>query len=106
MDGSLVPLAEVGRRYTCTCRGQRPFDPARRLGASDGMKRAPSTAVVRVKQARRPTVADVIDRVLDKGIVVEYHVNRVSLSGIDLPVAVDARVVVVSLDTYLDYADP
>lgn len=75
-------------------------------GAQDGMKRAPTTTVVHLKQARRPTVADVIDRVLDKGIVIEYQVNRVSLSGIDLPVTVDARFVVVSLDTYLEYAEP
>lgn len=63
-------------------------------------------AVVHLKQARGPTVADVIDRVLDKGIVIEYRVNRVSLSGIDLPVSVDARYVVASLDTYLEYAEP
>ena len=57
-------------------------------------------------EARRPTVADVIDRVLDKGIVIEYRVDRVSVSGIDLLLTVDARCVVGSLDTYLEYADP
>jgi len=51
-------------------------------------------------------VADVIDRILDKGIVIEYRVNRVLLSGIDLLVTVDARYVVASLDTYLEYAKP
>jgi hypothetical protein len=58
------------------------------------------------KQGRRPSLADVIDRVLDRGIVIEYRVTRVSLSGIDLPVAVDTRVVVASLDTSLEYAEP
>jgi hypothetical protein len=54
--------------------------------------------------ARNPTAVDVIDRVLDKGIVVECLVNRVSLSEIDLPVTVKARFIVTSLDTYLDHA--
>lgn len=58
-----------------------------------------------LKQPRRPTVADVIDRVLDKGIVVDYQITRVSLSGVELPVTVDARYVVASLDTYLEYGE-
>lgn len=69
------------------------------------MKRDLGT-VVDLKQARRPTATDVIDRVLDKGIVIEYRVNRVSVGGIDLPVTVDARCVVASLDTYLEDAEP
>jgi hypothetical protein len=52
--------------------------------------------------ARNPTAADVIDRVLDKGIVVDCLVRRVSLSGIDLPVTVNATFIVTSLDTYLE----
>lgn len=56
--------------------------------------------------ARRPTVADVIDRVLDKGVVIEYRLERVTVTGIDLLVTVDARCVVASLDTYLEYAEP
>jgi hypothetical protein len=62
--------------------------------------------IVELDRTRRPTAVDVIDRVLDKGIVVEYQINRVSLSGIDLPVTVDARYVIASLDTYLEYAEP
>ena len=46
---------------------------------------------------------DVLDRVLDKGIVIDAWV-RVSLVGIDL-VTVEARVVVASIDTYLRYAE-
>jgi hypothetical protein len=47
---------------------------------------------------------DVLDRVLDKGIVVENAWVRVALGGIDL-VNVDARVVVASIDTYLRYSE-
>jgi hypothetical protein len=46
---------------------------------------------------------DVLDRVLDKGIVIDAWV-RVSLVGIEL-VTVEARVVVASIATYLGYAD-
>jgi gas vesicle structural protein len=45
----------------------------------------------------------VLDRILDKGIVIDAWV-RVSLVGIDL-ITVEARVVVASIDTYLRYAD-
>ena len=69
-------------------------------------RRRRADRVVNVKTARGPTAVDVIDRILDKGIVIEYRVNRISLSGIDLPVTVDARFVVASLDTYLEYAEP
>lgn len=56
-----------------------------------------------VTHTRRPTAVDVIDRILDKGIVVEYW-GRVSLAGIDL-LSVDARCVIASFDTYLEYAE-
>ena len=49
------------------------------------------------------SLVDVLDRVLDKGIVIDAWV-RVSLVGIDL-ITVEARVVVASIDTYLKYAD-
>jgi hypothetical protein len=52
--------------------------------------------------ARNPAAVDVIDHVLDKGIVIECMVNRVSLSGIHLPVTVKAGFIVASLDTYLE----
>ena len=56
-----------------------------------------------VIQRARPSVLEILDRVLDKGIVIDAWVN-VMLVGIDL-VTVDARVVVASLETYLKYAD-
>lgn len=49
------------------------------------------------------SLIDVLDRVLDKGIVVDAWV-RISLVGIDL-ITVEARVVVASIDTYLKYAE-
>jgi predicted ester cyclase len=50
-----------------------------------------------------PSVSEILERVLDKGIVIEASV-RVAVAGIDL-VTVDARVVVASLQTYLQYAN-
>jgi hypothetical protein len=46
---------------------------------------------------------DVLDLILDKGIVIDAFV-RVSLVGIEL-LTVDARVVIASVDTYLRYAE-
>jgi len=49
------------------------------------------------------SLAEVVDRILDKGVVVDAWV-RVSLVGIEL-LAVEARVVVAGVDTYLKYAE-
>jgi gas vesicle structural protein len=49
------------------------------------------------------SLIDVLDRVLDKGIVIDAWV-RVSLVGIDL-ITVEARIVVASIETYLRYAE-
>ncbi|HYK97082.1 MAG TPA: gas vesicle protein GvpJ [Candidatus Acidoferrales bacterium] len=49
------------------------------------------------------SLIDVLDRILDKGIIIDAWI-RVSLVGIDL-ITVEARVVVASIDTYLRYAD-
>jgi len=49
------------------------------------------------------SLIDVLDRVLDKGIVIDAWV-RVSLVGIDL-ITVEARVVVASIDTYIRYSE-
>ena len=48
-------------------------------------------------------LADVIEIILDKGIVIDAYV-RVSLLGIEL-VTIDARIVVASVDTYLRFAE-
>jgi len=49
------------------------------------------------------SLAEVIDRILDKGIVVDAWV-RVSLVGIEI-LAIEARVVIASVDTFLKYAE-
>ena len=56
-----------------------------------------------VRHARGVDLVDVLDRVLDKGVVIDAWM-RVALGGIEL-VTVEARVVVASIDTYLTYAD-
>jgi hypothetical protein len=48
-------------------------------------------------------LADVLDLILDKGLVIDLYL-RVSLVGIEL-LTVDARVVVASVDTYLRFAE-
>src|SRR4051812_44430839 len=48
-------------------------------------------------------LADVIDSILDKGLVIDAYV-RVGLLGIEL-ITIDARIVVASVDTYLRFAE-
>ncbi len=48
-------------------------------------------------------LADVIEVILDKGIVIDAYV-RVSLVGIEL-LTIDARIVIASVDTYLRFAE-
>src|SRR5919197_3046475 len=49
------------------------------------------------------SLADVIDSILDKGLVIDAYI-RVSLVGIEL-LTIDARIVVASVDTYLRFAE-
>jgi hypothetical protein len=49
------------------------------------------------------SLAEVLDRILDKGLVIDAWV-RVSLVGIEL-VGIEARVVVASVETFLKYAE-
>ena len=50
------------------------------------------------------SLVDVLDRVLDKGIVIDAWVRVLSLVGIDL-ITVEVRVLVASIQTYLQYSD-
>ena len=54
------------------------------------------------RESPSTSIIDVLDRVLDKGIVIDAWV-RVSVVGINL-VAIDARIVVASIETYLRHA--
>jgi hypothetical protein len=49
------------------------------------------------------SLADVIETILDKGLVIDIYV-RVSLVGIEL-LTIDARIVIASVDTYLRFAE-
>ena len=49
------------------------------------------------------SLADVLDTILDKGLVIDIYV-RVSLVGIEI-LTIDARIVIASVDTYLRFAE-
>src|SRR5689334_10336696 len=61
--------------------------------SSNYLQRAPSPS----------GLADVLDVILDKGLVIDAYV-RVSVIGIEL-LTVDARIVIASVDTYLRFAE-
>ena len=56
-----------------------------------------------VERPRPSGLADVIDIILDKGLVIDAYV-RVSLIGIEI-LTIDARIVIASVDTYLRFAE-
>jgi len=55
------------------------------------------------KSVASSSLAEVVDRILDKGIVIDAFV-RVALVGIEL-IAVELRMVVASVETWLKYAE-
>src|SRR5437016_12559181 len=61
--------------------------------ASNYLQRAPSPS----------GLADVVDLILDKGLVVDAYV-RVAVIGIEL-ITIDARIVIASIDSYLRFAE-
>src|SRR5262245_12781433 len=74
------------------------------VGGPKGVTSSEGHRAVSIERASSGTsLIDVLDRVLDKGIVIDAWV-RVSLVGIDL-ITVEARVVVASIDTYLRYSE-
>jgi hypothetical protein len=52
---------------------------------------------------RQTNLVDVLDRVLDKGVIIEAHAD-ISFAGISL-IGAEARMLVASLDAYLAYSD-
>src|SRR5213076_484639 len=66
---------------------------AQRGTASNYLQRAP----------RPSSLADILDVILDKGIVIDAFV-RVSVIGIEI-LTIDARIVIASVDTYLRFAE-
>ena len=49
------------------------------------------------------SLVEVVDRILDKGVVVDAWV-RVSLVGIEI-LAIEGRIVIAGVDTFLKYAE-
>ena len=49
------------------------------------------------------SLVEVLDRILDKGIVIDLWI-RISLVGIEL-LTIEARVVIASVETFLKYAE-
>src|SRR5213083_1866281 len=56
-----------------------------------------------IERSRSAGLADILDILLDKGLVIDIFL-RVSLVGIEL-LTVDARIVIASVDTYLRFAE-
>lgn len=54
------------------------------------------------EQPSTASLAEVLDRILDKGIVIDIWA-RVSVVGIEI-LTIEARIVVASVDTFLHYA--
>ena len=54
------------------------------------------------KSVHSSSLVEVIDRILDKGVVIDLWA-RVSLVGIEI-LAVDARIVIASVETFIQYA--
>jgi hypothetical protein len=71
------------------------------------MSSPPSSRRIFVARVQKSTdsssLAEVVDRILDKGIVIDAWV-KVSLVGIEL-ITIEARIVVASVETYLKYAE-
>lgn len=76
-----------------------------RTNVTDRKKRAAVTVITDevVCAPRAGTLYDVLDLILDRGIVIDVFL-RVSLVGIEI-LKVDARIVVASVDTYLRFAE-
>ncbi len=69
--------------------------------SSMAMSRGPGAGYV--QRSNASGLADVLDILLDKGLVIDVFL-RVSLVGIEL-LTVDARIVIASVDTYLRFAE-
>ena len=60
--------------------------------------------LIEQRPAEDPPFLEVLDRVLDRGIVVDAAL-RISVTGVEV-VTIDIRLVVASIETFLDHADP
>jgi hypothetical protein len=73
------------------------------MSSSVAAPRQPQSMTQVQRQPRPSGLADVLDVILDKGLVIDVYV-RVALVGIEL-LTIDARIVIASVDTYLRFAE-
>src|SRR5438270_8804386 len=101
----------VGRRGVSTLRNSRRDAVGGKSGGSSAQGGEITMAVATrgtasnyLQRAPSPSgLADVLDVILDKGLVIDAYV-RVSVIGIEV-LTIDARVVIASVDTYLRFAE-
>jgi hypothetical protein len=95
----------LSRIYAARILGEGPSNEhlvadARKVTGMTVTQRAPNRYLERPAPS---SLADVIDTILDKGLVIDIYI-RVSLVGIEL-LTIDARIVIASVDTYLRFAE-
>ena len=79
------------------------FPPPSRFGDTHVGAGCKATEPAMTTAPSSSSLADVIDTILDKGLVIDAYI-RVSIVGIEL-LTIDARVVIASVDTYLRFAE-
>jgi hypothetical protein len=82
---------------------QAPADAGKMRGCFSPIQRRSLKMAKVMKSTDSSSLAEVVDRILDKGIVIDAWV-KVSLVGIEL-LSIEARVVIASVETYLKYAE-
>ena len=83
---------------------QRRAAPCKGVCHSETLISMENSAMAKVmKSTDSSSLAEVVDRILDKGIVIDAWA-KVSLVGIEL-LSIEARVVIASVETYLKYAE-
>ena len=94
-----------GRDSDRKSRRRAPAPPRRERDGVTAMTSMTQTEpAADISTAGRPSgLADVVEMILDKGLVIDIYV-RVSLVGIEL-LTIDARIVIASVDTYLRFAE-
>jgi gas vesicle structural protein len=83
--------------------GLRSQGPVNELTEFDSMTVVSQSRNRYLDRPSPSSLADVVDVILDKGLVIDIYV-RVSLLGIEL-LTIDARIVIASVDTYLRFAE-
>ncbi|MFT4784097.1 MAG: hypothetical protein ACI9IV_001840 [Paracoccaceae bacterium] len=88
---AFLEISSLQRRTGSLLQGSSPF----------GTLRTQDMAIE--KTVASASIAEVVDRILDKGVVIDAFV-RISLVGIEL-ISIEVRAVVASVETWLKYAE-